>query len=229
MFNIYNNIGTGFVKGAGLVNRYYSTKGLTNVFKDSFSISPDLHGVIIGLILGDLHVNKASKNARLMFKQGLVHKDYIYHLFQLFSSYSKMEAPRHYEYFDKRTKKIYYSISFNTYSLPCFNYYHSLFYVNGVKIIPKNIGELLTPAGLAYWAMDDGSKLEEGFKLSTNSYTKEDVQFLVTVLKLNFNLDCTIHNFGKDQFTIFIKQNSMDKFRSLVTPYFHNSMLYKLD
>jgi hypothetical protein len=34
-----------------------------------------------------------------------------------------------------------------------------LFYVDGVKEIPlkKNIGELLTPVGLAYWAMNDGS------------------------------------------------------------------------
>src|SRR4051812_23683188 len=88
--------------GAGFVNRYYSTKRLTNIQKDSFSISPDLHNIIIGGILGDLHINKQRNNSRLVFRQGLVHKEYIYDLFKLFSSYSNMEVPKHHEYLDKR-------------------------------------------------------------------------------------------------------------------------------
>ena len=51
---------------------------------------------------------------------------------------------------DFRTGKIYNRIKFNTYSLPCFNYYYDLFYIYGIKIIPLNIGGLLTPKGLAY-------------------------------------------------------------------------------
>jgi hypothetical protein len=63
-----------------------------------------------------------------------------------------MKSPKQYEFLNKSINKSYYSIGFRTYSLPCFNYYHSLFYVDGVKEIPlkKNIGELLTPVGLAY-------------------------------------------------------------------------------
>jgi hypothetical protein len=106
--------------------------------------------------------------------------------------------------------------------------------VNGVKIILLNIGKLLTPVGLAYWAMDDGNKkkaIKKGnnFKFSSNSYTKEDVQLLVNTLKNKFDLDCSIHNFGKEQFTIYIKRGSMDKFKALVLPYFHDTMGYKLD
>jgi len=51
---------------------------------------------------------------------------------------------------DIRTGKIYSQVYFNTYSLSCFNYYRDLFYVDGVKRIPLNIGELLTPVSLAY-------------------------------------------------------------------------------
>jgi hypothetical protein len=40
--------------------------------------------------------------------------------------------------------------------MPCFNYYHSLFRSSRAKIIPSNINRILTPLGLAYWAMDDG-------------------------------------------------------------------------
>jgi hypothetical protein len=210
--------------------KYYSTgRSLTNAQRSSFSVSPHLHEVIIGSSLGDLYINKQRNNARLMFQQGSVHELYMIHLYDLFKDYCGSGLKYIERKPDLRTGKIYSTIRFNSYSLLCFNYYHSLFYVDGVKIIPLNIEELLTPVGLAYWAMDDGCKLGNGFKFSTNSYTFEEVQLLVNVLKNNFDLDCSIHNFGKDQFTIFIKQNSMDKFRSLVTPYFHTSMLYKLD
>ena len=40
--------------------------------------------------------------------------------------------------------------------LPCFNYLWELFYKDRVKIVPMNIGELLTLIGLAYWIMVDG-------------------------------------------------------------------------
>lgn len=139
-----------------------------------------------------------------------------------------MKEPRHYEFLNKRTNKVYTSIDFHTYSLPCFNYYYDLFYVNGVKIIPLNISELLTPAGLAYWAMDDGTKHSNGFDLSTHSFSLTEVKLLIKVLKENFDLNCTYHKKAKEQYSIYIKTDSMNKFRALVTPYFHESLLYKL-
>ena len=59
---------------------------------------------------------------------------------------------------DNRTKKIYSAISFTTMQLPCFNKYRDLFYELKVKRVPDNIYELLTPRGLAFWLMDDGSR-----------------------------------------------------------------------
>ena len=128
------------------------------LFRSTFSVSPDLQSILIGLTLGDLYIERRTDNARLKFKQGLVNKEYAYHLFELFSSYGNMETPKHYEFFDKKTDKVYTSIGFHTYSLLCFNNYYKLFYVKETKIIPHNIGELLTPIGLAYWAIDDGCK-----------------------------------------------------------------------
>lgn len=218
----------GVEKLAGLNFRSYSNKRLDKNEINSFFIPSDLHPIIIGLILGDLYIEKRSNYARLRIEQGLINKDYAYHLFELFSSFSKMKKPSHYENFDKRTNKVYTKVRFSTYSLPCFNEFHSMFYINGKKIIPLNIEEFLTPVGLAYWAMDDGNKFKNNFKFSTNSYTKEEVQLLVNSLKNKFDLDCTIHNFGKEQFTIYIRSNSMDKFKALVTPHFHESMMYKL-
>jgi len=212
----------------GLLTRSYSTRRLTNVERNSFNVPTHLHEVIIGCCLGDLNVRKQTNFACLRFIQGIVNKDYIYHLSELFSSYSNMKTPKHYEFLDKRNTKVNTSISFHTYSLPCFNYYYDLFYVDRVKRIPLNIGEVLTPIGLAYWSMDDGYKNGNGFMFCTDSYTLSEVEILIKVLKDNFELNCSYHSKGINNYRIYIKTDSMDRFRLLVTPHFHKSMMYKL-
>lgn len=216
--------------GTGTVVRSYSTKKFTNAQKDSFSISPDLHRIIIGLILGDLYIERklTTRNARLSFDQSIAHEEYITSLHDIFKDFCTLPLRYNTRKPDSRTGKIYTSIVFKTFSLPCFNYYHELFYVNGVKIIPLNIGELLTPVSLAYWAMDNGYKKDKNFILCTHSYTLSEVELLIKILKENFSLNCTYHVRNNCQYGIYIKIDSMDKFRSLVTPYFHPSMMYKL-
>lgn len=46
--------------------------------------------------------------------------------------------------------KSHHSIVFDTLTYAAFNYFHSLFYKDGKKIVPSNIGELLTAQSLAY-------------------------------------------------------------------------------
>ena len=73
---------------------------------------------------------------------------------------------------DLRTQNIYSSIALKTYSLPYLNYYYDLFYLNGIKIAPKNIVELLTPRSLAILICNDGSKYSKNkTTLHTRSYT----------------------------------------------------------
>ena len=56
----------------------------------------------------------------------------------------------------KQTEKVYPYIRFEARTLPCFNYYYDIYYLNGKKTVPSNIGDLLTPLGLCYWIADDG-------------------------------------------------------------------------
>lgn len=75
--------------------------------------------------------------------------------------------------------------------------------------------------------MDNGNKKEFGFELNTHSFTELEVEELLRILQLKFNLNCTIQpNRGHNR--IYIRSNSMDVFRDLVRPYFHFSMTYKL-
>ena len=66
--------------------------------------------------------------------------------------------------------------NFETQSLSSWNSLRALWYVNGVKVVPQNISELMTPISLAYWLCDDGEKNGKGFHFATNAFTAEDVR-----------------------------------------------------
>ena len=62
--------------------------------------------------------------------------------------------------------------------------------VDGVKKIPYNIHDLLSPRALAFWAMVDGSLSESGFYLNTLSYSRlcryKNILFYKRLYKTNF-------------------------------------------
>ena len=205
--------------------RFLKKKTVVNIVVDDV-----INQVIIGVLLGDARVDrqKPSYNPRLCFEQGELNKDYLFHLFDIFSPFCGVTSPSFRTKFHKRNNKFYNSYLFKTLSFPCFNYYYDLFYPSGSKVVPLNIGQLLTPISLAYWAMDDGGKSSPGFNLHTQGFTRSEVVLLVKVLEYKFSLSCTILKDSPTQFRIYIKSESMFKFKQLVSPHFHPSMMYKL-
>jgi hypothetical protein len=117
---------------------------LTKLEQSRFVLHEDLKNILVGLILGDLHIQKRTINSNpvLKFEQGLVHKDYLFHLYDLFSSYCRSAPKITSRLPDKRTGKVYSRVTFGTFSLPCFNELFNLFYHEGKKIIPVNIENL---------------------------------------------------------------------------------------
>jgi hypothetical protein len=106
------------------------------------------------------------------FEQGFDHLKYLNHLYDLFESYCP-SVPSISNRLPHKTKgSVYTRITFLTDCLPCFKELHELFYPLGKKIVPANIGDLLTPLGLAYWLCDDGSfhKSRRSVTLCTNSF-----------------------------------------------------------
>jgi hypothetical protein len=206
-------------------------KRLTTAEKEAFSLTEEIKQIIVGLILGDLHVCKRieGKNTSLNFEQGIVHKDYIYHLFDLFESYCPSSPKISNRLPDKRTGNIYTRIQFNTYTLPCFNEFYGLFYPLGLKIVPLAIGELLTPLSLAYWLCDDGT-FDKGrgvVRFCTESFSESDVDLLLGVFSNKFGLKCRKDYYGNG-FRIIIVKSSLNKFRELVRPHLPSCMLYKI-
>jgi hypothetical protein len=124
---------------------------------------------------------------------------------------------------------VYSAISFFTYSLPCFNELHELFSVDGKKVIPNNIGDLLTPLGLAYWICDDGgfNKVYRSLILSTQSFSLVEVNLLINVLNSKWNLDCTINKKGP-HFVIRIPSKSLPILQNLLKDIMPTMMKHKI-
>jgi hypothetical protein len=128
--------------------------------------------------------------ARLGFEQSGSHSAYFWSVFCSLAHYcSSFPTIRNRTRLCKQTI----SLQVFTRGLPCFTELHYLFYPNGVKVIPVDIYELLTPEALAHWIQGDGSVRRYGLILCTNSYSLEDVVRLMNVLMIRYRLDCSIH------------------------------------
>lgn len=205
------------------------SRKLTKEEKSALILSEELGQILVGLLLGDLYGQKQGVNARFIFKQGLIHKDYLMHLFELFKNYC-FNAPITSDLLaSKITAKVYSSIRFHTYSLPCFNELYESFYVGGKKVIPHNIGELLTPLGLAFWISDDGSydKTNRAVILNTQSFTFQENEILVNVLTNKFNVKCTIVK-SRNSFAIRISAKSLPVLQTVLKDIMPPMMLYKI-
>ena len=117
------------------ITNIQKNKNLNKKERDSLVLSQELKEILIGLILGDAHLEKQSltANARLRFSQGLIHKEYFELIFLLFKPYCASDKSREYNYLDKRFQKVYFSLHFQTRALLCFTEVYILFYKNGKK------------------------------------------------------------------------------------------------
>lgn len=193
----------------------------------------DVISVIVGSLLRDCYANRSVEGTRFAYKQSIVHKDYLFWLFDFFHSrgYCSNLEPRMYTRRLKKGDQVieYYGYEFNTFTFRSFNWIQKMFYTKGKKVVSLEIEKYLTPLALAVWLMDDGGFAKPGTRISANSFKLEEVEFLAKVLKSKFDLDCTVQKIGIiDQYSIYIKGSSIPTLRQLVLPYVHPSMLYKL-
>jgi len=74
--------------------------------------------------------------------------------------------------------------------------------------------------------MDDGT-FNGGVILQTNAFQITEVELLISVLKINFNLNSHIR-FERKQPIIYTPSSELPLFRSLVLDHMHHSTYYKL-
>ena len=152
-------------------------------------------------------------------------KPFIFHIHKVLYElgFVNMPEPTIKKTIVKGTEYFYYS--FSTKSIKIWNSEKALWYFKGKKVVPLNIGELLTPVALAFWIMGDGGRTQNGLHLATHSFTKKEVNLLIKALKSNFHLNCSVHS----QNRVYIYTKSMPKLREIVTPFMLPEMLYKIE
>jgi len=213
----------------------------------------NLHDTLIGNMLGDGHLRKQftplqkkdqlgrpQTNRNAYYSMTSKSYEYIMHLWsKYYFTICTKNLPRPWP--NPKTGLPVKQYTFQTKSYPELSYLHKLWYrwsdelKKYIKIVPINICDLLTPIGLAYWIMDDGYKSDNGVVLCTDSFTLDEVNLLVSVLKDNFDLIATINRKAKKgkligwRIRISGESENRDKLLSIVKPYFIPCMFYKLN
>lgn len=184
--------------------------------------------IIIGSVLGDGYLEPSGSTARLQLKQSQEKKDYVFWLYSEFHNLCKSPPKQR-----KDNNQWYVSTRY----FSELNYLRMMFYQNGIKFIPKNIDTLLTnPLSLAIWFMDDGTldwrvKDHYAFRLTTNCFSVEDNELLVSVLRKNFLIGATVQTTlirGKRYPRIHIGAKGRARFCELVHPFMLHCFNYKL-
>lgn len=88
--------------------------------------------ILVGLILGDLHGRYRYGKTSFVFKQGFIHQEYIYHLYELFIKYCPSSPKLSKSLPDSRTGKyIIVSLFLHIHYLVLTNYI--IYFINQVK------------------------------------------------------------------------------------------------
>ena len=107
---------------------------------------------------------------------------------------------------------------------------HNLFYNNGKRTV-KNLLHLITPKGLAFWYMDDGSLniSKRVSTLHTEGFSLEDNKLIVQYFKDAFGISSKIlKRKDKELYYISFDVKNTEKLHILISPYIHVSMEYKI-
>jgi len=204
---------------------------LTQLERSKRVLTPQRQEILVGCILGDVVVTKVKRgiNPLIKFEQSLVHQKYLEHLYSLFNPYCASGPKIETRGPNKITGNVYSSIYFITRSLPCFRELFELFYPDGQKIVPLNIGALLTALSLAYWISDDGSfdQRDHCVDLHTEGFTLADVNLLIKTLNDKWDLKCTINKSGKGH-KIRIPRKSLPILKDLLKDIMPPMMMHKI-
>jgi heme/copper-type cytochrome/quinol oxidase subunit 1 len=219
-----NNCKSIVVWGSNL-NSTVNYPKFTSIVRHMVEIPFHLHSMLGGLLISDgwLEINKLG-NTRFFFKQSLANSELVFEVFNRLSHYCST-YPRLTS--TKLNNINFKGVCLNTRLYPSLTEFYSMFYKNGVKIVPLNLFELITYEFLAYWIMGDGSKAGNGLYLQTQSFEIKECVFIISVLIYKFDLICNIH-MQRNQPTIYISAKSIKKIKKELIPFFIPSMMYKL-
>ena len=197
--------------------------------KKDMKLSKIQREILVGLLLGDGHLQKNGLEYRFIWGQGQTHLEYAQSVYEIWAPLclSPPNASRSAAILQR----------FSSLSLQIFRFYARLFYPGKTKRIRGSICRYLTPRGLAYWYMDDGSrksKQSKGLILNTQGFTEGECETLCQCLENKWGISCwprpqRDYKTGvlRVYYQIYISGYSFEKMESLIGPYLLEGMRYK--
>lgn len=240
-----------------LYNNYstnYSKYKFNNLINNSYELTKYQRSILIGIILSDGWI-KVSKNNpywnyKIQLKQSLINSQYIWFVWfilgNIISGLPKYQI-------SSLMGKLFYSLTISTRSLKCItNLVNKLFFNNSNKYI-KSINEELYHyfdiVVLAHIIIGDGSIKNKGVTICTDCFNYKEVVILINILKIKFDLNCTIHFDKHKPFgglklikstelikqnklgnpRIYIPKNELIKIKSQLIPFMCLHFYYKIN
>jgi len=190
-------------------------------------LTSEEHDLIMGSLLGDASIRQRETNSCFRFSHSIKQKDYAEIKKKILMNFNISE-------FREVKRRIgcnfIHAIDFATKTNPLFNYYRSLFYKDGRKIVSNEILSQINPRSLAFWICDDGSydNAQGYIVICTNAYTLEEHKLMKDFFNKKFNLDPTIGFRGGKYYYLRFKQDDSKKLIEIIKPFIPESMKYKI-
>ena len=210
-----------------------SRKKLSLYKQELTALTPKQFQIAIGVLLGDANIQTQNKGKtyRLRFEQSDKHKEYIFHLFEIFNEWVLSE-PKQILRKNNNNRNVK-TWRFQTISHKAFNILAQKFLDNNKKSLEINfLTKNLTPLSLAYWFMDDGGLLDytlnkgKGIVFNTHSFSSSEVENLKIILIKKFQLKCWV-KLNKKKPILVVSGTSYEKIKLLIKPFIISYMLYK--
>ena len=187
--------------------------------------------VLIGMILGDAFLQKTGKqNARIRLEHSEKQKDYLIWKANFFPEYFQGK-PSFLKRLNPIYQRVYNYVRWQSNSSPEIGKFQKIFYINGGKIIPKELEKLLIDRlSLAVWFMDDGYfyHRDKMAYIYLAKHSKPEMEVLLKTLKDNFNLLPVLKIKKTGSRVLIFSVEETKKLQQLILPYIIPKMSYKL-
>lgn len=197
----------------------------------------DVISLIVGSLLGGntfLEKRRIGFSIRIIFVKCNNNVAFLmwFHMFLAKRGYCNPNKPKLSKIIAKGNKVLF-SYCISSYSFSSFYWLFKMFYRDNIKIIPRNLGNYLTPLALAIWFLEvpiGPYGLGNKAKLATEFHvSREDLKYLSKILK-KYNIDTIIQSKGGNLGgTLYIKTSSISTFSKIVKPNILPSLYYKLN
>jgi hypothetical protein len=181
---------------------------------------------------GNLRFPGRSYHVNLTVEHGEMQQEYVWFKYEQLKEWVLTPPRRVSRTYHKDRTRTLGSWRFSSVSHPTFTSYYKLFYRDGLKVVPDNIGDLVEhPLTLAVWLMDDGNKNKDVLFLSTESFSVPEQDRLRSCLWERFGIDSTLnfhsHSNRQNLYRIRLSREGSKRAVDLIAPYILPSLSYK--